>query len=218
VTAPFKLYNYWRSSSSWRVRIALYWKGVPFEYAAVHLLRDGGAQNTAAYEDKNPLRTVPLLEWEEGGQLRRLSQSMAILAFLEARYPSPPLWPADPLQRAQALMLAEIPNSGIQPLQNLAVTQRVKNELGGDPGAWARHWNERGLKALEAWARPLAGKFLAGDQVTVADVYLVPQLYSARRVGVDLAPFPTLTRVEQACEPLEAFARARPEQQPDAEA
>jgi maleylpyruvate isomerase len=113
-------------------------------------------------------------------------------------------------------MLAEIPNSGIQPLQNLMVTNKVK-ELGGDGSAWSKHWNERGLEALEAWAKPLAGKFLLGDEVSVADVYLPPQLYSARRFGVDLAPFPTLTRVETACESLDAFTRARPERQPDAE-
>lgn len=212
-----RLYSYWRSSCSWRVRIALHLKGVAFEYAPIHLLREGGAQNTPEYQEKNPLRTVPLLEWEEGGRVRRLSQSMAILAYLEERYPSPPLWPEDPVQRAQAWMLAEIPNSGIQPLQNLAVMQKVKRELNGDADAWSKHWNERGLQALEAWARPLAGRFLLGDQVSVADVCLVPQLYSARRFGVDLSPFPTLTRVEQSCEALDAFARARPERQPDAE-
>jgi len=215
--APFRLYSYWRSSCAWRVRIGLNLKGVEHEYVPVHLTRGGGAQNTAEYQEKNPLRTVPLLEWEEDGKLQRLSQSMAILVFLEERYPAPPLWPRDPLLKAQAWMLAEIPNSGIQPLQNLVVTQKVKNELGGDGNAWAREWNERGLAALEGWARPLAGKFMLGDSVTVADVYLVPQLYGARRFGVDLAPFPTLTRVEQACEALDAFARARPERQPDAE-
>jgi maleylpyruvate isomerase len=212
-----KLYSYWRSSCAWRVRIALHLKGVDYEYVPVHLTRDGGAQNTSEYREKNPLRTVPLLEWEEGGKVQRLSQSVAILTFLEARYPSPALWPADPLLRAQAWMLAEITNSGIQPLQNLAVTQKVQ-ELGGDGSAWARHWNERGLGALEAWAKPLAGKYLLGDSVTVADVFLVPQLYGARRFGTDLAPFPTLTRVEAACAALDAFARARPERQPDSEA
>jgi maleylpyruvate isomerase len=115
------------------------------------------------------------------------------------------------------MMLAEIPNSGIQPLQNLMVLQRVKRE-GGDSDAFAKHWNERGLQALEAWARPLAGKFLLGDQVSVADVYLVPQMFSARRFGVtDLSPYPTLTAVERRCEELDAFARARPERQPDYE-
>jgi maleylpyruvate isomerase len=217
VTAPLRLYSYWRSSCSWRVRIALNLKGVEYEYRPIHLTREGGAQNTAEYQEKNPLRTVPLLEWEEGGELLRLSQSMAILCFLEDRYPSPPLWPKDPLRKARAWMLAEIPNSGIQPLQNLAVIQKVKRELGGDGDAWAGHWNERGLQALESWARPLAGKYLMGDEVSVADVCLVPQLYGARRFGVDLSPFPTLTRVEQACEALDAFARARPERQPDAE-
>ncbi|HEY8206879.1 MAG TPA: glutathione binding-like protein, partial [Myxococcaceae bacterium] len=135
----------------------------------------------------------------------------------EERYPAPALWPRDPLRKAQAWMLVEIVNAGIQPLQNLMVTNKVK-EMGGDGSAFAKHFNERGLEALEAWARPLAGKFLLGDEVTVADVYLPPQLYSARRLGVDLSPFPTLTRVEKACEAIDAFARARPERQPDTEA
>jgi len=101
-----KLYSYWRSSSAWRVRIALNLKGAEYEYVPVHLLRDGGVQNTAEYREKNPLRTVPLLEWEEGGQVHRLSQSMAIITYLEERYPAPALWPKDPLGKAQAWMLA----------------------------------------------------------------------------------------------------------------
>src|SRR5205814_9786747 len=156
-------------SSAWRVRVALKLKDVAYEYVPVHLARDGGVQNTAEYREKNPLRTVPLLEWEEGGKVHRLSQSMAIIAYLEERHPAPALWPRDPLGKAQAWMLAEIPNSGIQPFQNLAVTQWVSQELGGDGAAWAKHWNERGLEALEAWAKPLAGTFLLGDAVTVAD-------------------------------------------------
>jgi maleylpyruvate isomerase len=216
VEESVKLYSYWRSSSAWRVRIALNLKDLAYEYVSVHLLRDGGAQNTAEYREKNPLRTVPLLEWEENGKVQRLSQSMAIIAYLDERYPAPALWPRDPVLRAQAMMLAEIPSAGIQPLQNLVVLNRVK-ELGGEGSAWAKHWNERGLEALEAWAKPMAGRFLLGDEVSVADVYLVPQLYSARRFGADLAPFPTLTRVEKACEALNAFARAHPEHQPDAE-
>jgi maleylpyruvate isomerase len=212
-----KLYSYWRSSSAWRVRTALNLKNVAYEYVPVHLLKDGGVQNTPEFREKNPLRTVPLLEWEEGGKVQRLSQSTAIIAWLEERYPAPALWPRDPLRKAQAWMLVEIVNAGIQPLQNLMVTNKVK-EMGGDGSAFAKHFNERGLEALEAWARPLAGKFLLGDEVTVADVYLPPQLYSARRLGVDLSPFPTLTRVEKACEAIDAFARARPERQPDTEA
>jgi maleylpyruvate isomerase len=212
-----KLYSYWRSSSSWRVRIALHLKQVPFTYEAVHLLEDGGAQNTDAYRQKNPLRTVPLLEWEEGGVTRRLPQSLAIIAYLDDRYPEPRLLPADPFLRAQAWALAELPNSGIQPLQNLAVLQRVKDELKGDDKAWAAHWNQRGLSALEAQVAPLAGRFCLGDSLTIADVCLVPQLYSARRFGVDLSAFPTLTRIEAACAQMDAFARAHPDRQPDAQ-
>lgn len=212
-----KLYNYWRSSASWRVRIGLAFKGLSYEYVPVHLVKDGGQQNTPEYRQKNPMRTVPLLEWEEGGQLLRLSQSLAILEYLEETHPQPPLLPRDALGRARARMLAEMVNSGIQPLQNTAVLQRIKGELKGDEKAWTAYWIERGLTALEASVTPLAGTYCVGDQPSVADVCLVPQLYGARRFGVDLAAFPTLTRIEAACNALPAFQAAQPDRQPDAQ-
>lgn len=212
-----RLYNYWRSSASWRVRIGLAHKGLAYEYVPVHLVKDGGQQNAPGYREKNPMRTVPLLEWEEGGQTLRLSQSLAILEYLEEAHPAPPLYPQDALGRARARMLAEMINSGIQPLQNLAVLQRVKGELHGDEKAWAAHWIERGLAAFQASVAPLAGTFCLGDQLSVADVCLVPQLYGARRFGVDLAPFGLLTRIEAACNALPAFQAAHPDRQPDAQ-
>jgi maleylacetoacetate isomerase len=211
-----KLYSYWRSSCSWRVRIALNLKGLAYTYEAVHLLKDGGQQNTEAYRALNPMRTVPTLEFEEGGRVRRLSQSLAILEYLEERYRTPALLPDDPLLRARVRMLAEMVNSGIQPLQNLSVLQFVKNDMKGDEKVFAAHWNARGLTALEAAVKETAGRYCLGDTVSFADIFLVPQLYGARRFGVDLTPYPTLTRIEAACAELPAFQAAHPDRQPDA--
>jgi maleylpyruvate isomerase len=211
-----KLYNYWRSSSSWRVRIALNLKGLAYEYVPVHLVKDGGEQHSPAYRALNPMRMVPTLEFEEGGTVRHLSQSLAILEYLEERYPSPALLPAEFWARARVRMMAELVNSGIQPLQNLAVLQRVKGELKGDDKAWAAHWVDRGLAALHTLVQQTAGRYCMGDDVSFADVCLVPQLYSARRFGVDLAPYALLTRIEAECAQLAAFQAAHADKQPDA--
>lgn len=208
-----KLYGYWRSSASWRVRIALNLKGLAYEYVPVHLLREGGEQHAEAHRSRNPMRQVPVLELEG----RQLGQSMAILEFLEERHPSPALLPADPFARARVRQLAETINSGIQPLQNLSVLQHVK-ATGGDEKAWAVHWITRGMDALEAMARESAGRFLFGDQVTFADVCLVPQLYATRRFPIDVERFPTLLRIEKACAELPAFQAAHADRQPDAAA
>ncbi|QSQ13022.1 maleylacetoacetate isomerase [Myxococcus landrumensis] len=212
-----RLHSYWRSSASWRVRLGLNLKGLPYEYAAVHLLKDGGQQNSAEYRAVNPMRTVPTLEWTEAdGTELRLSQSIAILEFLEERVPSPALLPKDAYLRARVRMVAEAVNSGMQPLQNLAVLQRIKSELNGDEKAWAAHWNVRGLEALESLVKPTAGRYCVGDAVTLADVCLVPQLYGARRFAVDVSPYPTLLRIEAACMELPAFQAAHADRQPDA--
>jgi maleylpyruvate isomerase len=211
-----KLYGYWRSSCSWRVRIGLNLKGLAYEYAPVHLVKDGGQQNTEAYRALNPMRTVPTLEWSEWGLVNRLGQSLAILEYLEARFPTPALLPNDLLLKARVRMLAEMVNSGIQPLQNLVVLQHVKGELKADDRAFGAHWNQRGLAALETAVKETAGTYCVGDSVTFADLCLVPQLYSARRFGVDLAPYPTLLRIEAACAELPAFQAAHPDRQPDA--
>jgi maleylpyruvate isomerase len=211
-----KLYSYWRSSCSWRVRIALNLKGLAYTYEAVHLLKDGGQQHSDAYRALNPMRTVPTLEFEEGGGVKRLSQSLAILEYLEERYRTPALLPSEPLLRARARMLSEMVNSGIQPLQNLSVLQFVKGELKSDDKAFGAHWNARGLAALEAAVKETAGTYCLGETVSFADICLVPQLYGARRFAVDLTPYPTLTRIEAACEKLPAFQAAHPDRQPDA--
>jgi maleylpyruvate isomerase len=217
-----KLYDYWRSSSAWRVRIALHWKGVAYARQAVNLIAPGptaGEQHDPAFTALNPLGQVPLLELDAsehaGSPIRHIAQSLAILEFLEERFPAPPLLPADPLARARARQLAEMVNAGIQPLQNLTTTQHVKHELGGDPTAWVQHFIPRGLAALEAVATETAGAFLVGTAVSFADVYLVPQLYAARRFSVDLGPYPTLLRAEASCAALPAFVASHPDQQPD---
>lgn len=209
-----RLYGYWRSSSSWRVRIALSWKGVDWESEAVHLRR--GDHLGAEHEARNAMRQVPWLEIAPG---RGLGQSMAILEWLEETHPAPPLLPRDPWLRAKARQLAEMVNSGIQPLQNLAVLRKVKHDYGGDADAWARDWIAPGLAALERETRALAGTFCVGDEPSFADVYLIPQLFNARRYGVDVSEtgYPTLLRIEAACGELPAFATSHPDHQPDKE-
>ncbi len=211
-----KLYSYWRSSSAWRVRIAFNLKGLSYDYVPVNLEKDGGEQNSAAYRAINPMRTVPTLEFSEGGQTRRLTQSLAILEYLEERHPSPALLPADPYLRARCRMLAELVNSGIQPLQSLAVLQRIKEELRGDDKAWRAYWIDRGLAAFQTAVQETAGTYCMGSQVSFADLCLVPQLFGARRCGLDLGPYKLLTRIEEACNSLPAFQAAHPDRQPDA--
>ena len=208
------LYDYWRSSSAWRVRIALHWKGIAFERRAVNLLQAG--QDAPDFRALNPAGQVPVLVVDAGGKARTLAQSLAILAYLEERFPTPPLLPADPWLRARARQLAEIVNSGIQPFQNLSLLELLRPRISGDPRDLARTFNARGLATLEATAAETAGKFLVGDDPSVADVCLVPQLYSARRFAVDLAPYSTLLRVEAACAALAPFQAAHPDVQTDA--
>jgi len=211
-----KLWNYWRSSSAWRVRIALGLKKLPFESVAVHLLNDGGQQHQPGFVALNPSRQVPVLEVEENGKLLRLVQSMAIIEYLDERFPEPPLLPASAAERAHVRALAEVVNSGIQPLQNTAVFAELKNHgIASEP--WACLFITRGLTALQQLAAPRAGAFLFGDSPTLADLYLVPQLYNARRWGVVVDAFPILTRAESNAQLLPAFAAAVPDAQPDAE-
>lgn len=216
MTTTYRLHNYWRSSASWRVRIAFALKGLPYEYVPVNIVRDGGEQNRPEFGALNPMRQVPTLELVEGGESRFLSQSLAIVEYLdETTRGGPRLLPTDPYLRARVRQLAEGINAGIQPLQNLPVFAEVER-LGGDKLAWAKKWNERGLAALEALAQETVGTFLVGQTPTLADVCLVPQLYAARRFGCDTAQFPTLERVEAACFAVSGLDATRPEKQPDA--
>jgi maleylpyruvate isomerase len=212
-----KLYGYWRSSASYRVRIGLGLKGLSYEQVAVHLVKGGGAQHSAEHKALNPMEQVPVLEVEhEPGLTVRLTQSVAILEYLNERFPDPPLLPSCAYLKARVRKCVEIVNSGIQPLQNLTLMNEIKR-LGGDPFDFAKQANERGLAALEAEASDAGGPFTIGSALSLADIFLVPQIYSAKRFKVDLSPYPFISAVANRLEELPAFAAAHPDKQPDAE-
>jgi len=212
-----KLYDYFRSSAAYRVRIALNLKGLAPERAFIHLRR--GAQRGDDYLALNPQGLVPSLV-TDGGDV--LTQSLAIIEWLDETQPRPPLLPPDPVGRARVRSLALAIACDIHPLNNLRVLNYLTGTLGATEAqrnGWYRYWCDVGLEALETnLAREVAtGSFCHGDVPTVADICLVPQLANARRVDLDLAPYPTLLRIETACIALPAFADAAPSRQPDAE-
>lgn len=207
-----KLYNYWRSSASWRVRIALGLKGIDYEYVSINLLEEANLSDR--YAAQNAMQQVPTLEWHDGGVMR-LTQSLSIVRYLDEIFPEPPLEPSTPLLRARAWELAEMINSGIQPLQNLRVLKAI-DAMGGNRKTWGADVIRRGLVAVEARASETAGRCLVGDAITIADLCLVPQLYNARRFSVELDPFPTLVRVDGELSRHPAFVAAHPDAQPDA--
>jgi maleylpyruvate isomerase len=210
-----RLFSYWRSSSSWRVRIGLGLKGLAYEYRAVNLL--SGEQDRPTHRARSPFGHVPALEIEEEGRSLVLVESMAILQYLDERFPDPPLLPSDLEGRARVRALAEHVNSAIQPLQNRVVGRFLEAKQPGLEREFSRRFNESGLAALEAALQDgKAGRFCHGDAPGLADCYLVPQLYSARRFGTDLVPYPTLLRIEEECSVLPAFQAAHPSRQPDA--
>jgi maleylacetoacetate isomerase len=213
-----QLYSYWRSSAAYRARIALNYKGLEWESIPKHLTRGGGEQHAADYLARNPQGLVPALA--DGEFL--LAQSLAIIEYLDETRPLPPLLPADPQSRALVRAMALAIACDIHPLNNLRVLQYLRRELGADEETvtrWVRHWIAQGFTALEAWIvrHSQDGRHCFGAAVTAADVCLVPQVYNARRYGLDLAPWPRLTAVATALETLPAFAAALPELQPDAE-
>jgi maleylpyruvate isomerase len=208
------LHNYWRSSASHRVRIGLGLKGLAYEYVVVNILHK--EQHAAAYRAKNPMAQVPTLEiTEDDGSVSSINQSLPILEYLDERFPASRILPEGVYLRARCRGLAEIVNSGIQPLQNMQTTKQVV-AFGGDAMAWPKSFIADGLAAFAAAAKDIAGKFCVGDQPTVADCCLIPQLASARRFGVDYAQHPLLVAIEERCMTLPAFQRAAPESQPDA--
>jgi maleylpyruvate isomerase len=211
-----RLYAYHRSSASYRVRIALEHKQLPFELVPVCL--PAREQQTDDYRRRNPLAQVPTLEIEHEDAPVFLAQSLAIIEYLDERYPARPLLPKHPLLRARARELAEIVNAGIQPLQNTTLVRYLREELRVDDAAWVQRVTRRGLEALEARATQCAGRFLVGDQPSVADVFLVPQLYNARLAGVTLEGLETLLTIETRCRELPGWERAHPDRQPDAQA
>ena len=204
------LFDYFRSSAAYRVRIALNLKGVDYEQRQVDLR--AGDQRSADYRALNPQGLVPMLEIDG----HRLTQSLAIINYLDLRYPNQPLIPASAAERAHVVAMALTIACDIHPLNNLRVLNYLKGELGHsqeEADAWYAHWITEGLTALEAMASPRAGDFLFGNGPTGADVCLVPQLYNARRFNVPLDDYPTLLRADANAAKLEAFARAHPDQQ-----
>jgi maleylacetoacetate isomerase len=204
---PLTLYDYYRSSASYRVRIALNLKGVDYRRVPVNLLE--GEQKGAAYRALNPQGFVPMLDTGE----ERLTQSLAIISWLEWKYPAPILLPANPPLRSHVLALTMTIAADIHPLNNLRVLKRL-TEMGVDQAGrddWYRHWIAEGFAALEALAASRAGAFLFGETPTLADVFLVPQMYNARRFEVPLDGWPTLVRADASATALEPFAAAHPD-------
>ena len=213
-----KLHTYYRSSASYRVRIALNLKGLAADPSHVHLSKNGGEQFGPAFDSLNPQHLLPVLE--DDGLV--LPQSLAIIEYLDETRPELPLLPADPKGRARVRALSQAIAADIHPLNNLRVLKYLSEELGvsaDQKNAWYRHWVALGLEALERQlaAHPATGRFCHGDTPTMADCCLVPQLYNARRFECDLSGYPTLLAIDERCAALPAFADARPEAQPDAQ-
>ncbi|AKZ62612.1 maleylacetoacetate isomerase [Herbaspirillum hiltneri N3] len=211
------LYSYFRSSASYRVRIALHLKGLSYDTVPVHLLNNGGEQYAPAFSALNPQSLVPVME-EEG---RHITQSLAILEYLEERFPTPALLPPGLLDRAHVREIALAIACDIHPLNNLRVLRMLKQELGLSDEIkqqWIQHWITLGFGALETQlaGSPRRGRFCFGDTPTMADCCLIPQIFNARRFNVDMTPYPTLAAIEEACSALEAFQLAQPSAQPDA--
>ena len=219
------LYTYFRSSAAYRVRIALGLKGLPYDSHAVHLVKDGGQQHTSAYRALNPQALVPSLQTATAPTdgSATLTQSLAIMEYLEEAYPqAPALLPADLVGRARVRALAQVVACEIHPLNNLRVLRYLTQEMGlssQQKDAWYAHWIALGLGALEEMlaTSSATGQFCHGDSPTLADCCLVPQVFNARRFGCPTQGYPTIERIVATCEQLPAFAQAAPGQQPDAE-
>jgi maleylpyruvate isomerase len=210
-----KLYNYFRSSAAYRVRIALNVKDIDYDPIAIHLTREGGRQFSPEFRAINPQMRVPVLELDDG---QRLIQSLAIIEYLDEFHPQPPLLPSDPVERARVRAAAQIIACDIHPLNNVAALNYLRRELNqGDAAvnAWYKHWVVAGFDAIEPMLRP--GPYAFGARVTLADLCLVPQVYNARRFKIALDRYPRIAAVDAACAKLSTFERARPENQPDAE-
>lgn len=212
-----KLYSYWRSSAAYRVRIALHLKGLDFDQQAVNIAPPASEQRTSGFLAVNPQGRVPALAVD--GEV--LTQSLAILEYLDERFPAPPLLPREAGARARVRADAQLVACDIHPLNNLAVLSYLKRELGAGEdavNAWYRYWIEQGFAALEARLAGAPGPYAGGDAPGLVDCMLVPQVYNAERFECDMTPYPTLVRINRECLRLPAFEAARPERQPDAPA
>ena len=222
-----KLYGYWRSSAAYRVRVALNLKGLDAELLSVHLVKDGGEQHKAEYARLNPQELVPaLVDSDSRGALQGedsgafvLSQSLAIIEYLDEKYPENPLLPQDLHDRAIVRSMAMSIACEVHPLNNLKVLQYLSKERALDDeakSAWYHHWIDEGFGALEKQLVKYSGRYCFGDIVTLADLCLVPQVYNANRFNVDLSPYPNIVRIVENCNRLDAFIKATPENQDDA--
>jgi maleylacetoacetate isomerase len=210
-----KVYTYFRSSAAYRLRIALNLKDLSGDMVSIHLQKEGGQNRKPEYRAINPQMRVPALKLDSG---EVLTQSLAIIEYLDEVDPQPPLLPRDPVERAKVRALALAIACDIHPLNNTSPLRYLKNVLGQEQSkidAWYHHWILEGFEALETMVRP--GPYAFGGEVTLADVCLVPQIYNARRLKVPLERFPKLVAIDAACAKLPAFEQARPENQPDAE-
>lgn len=213
-----ELYTYFRSSAAYRVRIALNIKQLEADHKFVHLVRGGGEQHAHGFRKVNPQGRVPV--FVDGGQ--PITQSMAIIEYLEEIHPNPPLLPDDIADRAWIRSLANVVSCDIHPLSNVSVTKYLEREFGADEAArvrWMHHWIDAGFSAIEETLSKDArvGTYCYGKRVTMADLFIVPQVFNALRFGLDMSAYPTIQRINDACLKLDAFRKAAPENQPDAE-
>ncbi|QEI08376.1 maleylacetoacetate isomerase [Pigmentiphaga aceris] len=214
--SPINLFDYFRSSAAYRVRIGLALKGLSFQSHPVHLVRDGGQQLLPAYRAHNPLGLVPTFEQDDV----RITQSLAILEYLEERHPAPALLPVDPVARARAREIALTIACDIHPLNNLRTLKYLTQEFGMTPDArqaWLTHWISEGFAALELYLAGGEGRYCVGDTPGLADCCLIPQMFNARRFNIDVSRYPRLVAIDAACNALPAFQAAHPSRQADAE-
>jgi maleylacetoacetate isomerase/maleylpyruvate isomerase len=207
------LYNYFRSSASYRVRIALNWKGLPYEYKVVHLLNNGGEQNTAQYRAINPAGEIPTLAHK--GQF--ISQSMAILQYLDDVFPQQPLFPKDPYEKAKVIQFCEGINCA-QPYQNLKTQQVLEKDFGfsaDQKTRWVQYWAHRNLEGWEKMLETTAGTYCFGEKISAAEIFLIPQMFALSRFGVEATKYPHIARIQAHCLKLDAFEEAHPGRQID---
>ncbi len=210
------LYSYFRSSSSFRVRIALNLKGVKYDIKPVHLLKDGGEQKKDDYKRLNPMGEVPCLVHDE----KYLAQSMAIIEYIDQAFPGHALFPPVPFDGAEVRQICETVNSGIQPIQNLKVLQKIQKDFGADEetkNKWAHYWIQDGFVALEKILKSVAGTYSHKNKLSAADCFVIPQVFNAKRFNVDMTQFPTIQKIFDSCMSVPAFVNAAPESQPDFE-